>query len=44
VLSLEDNGQIIGTNKLEGNAVATPVFAENKIFLRTFEAIYAIKL
>ncbi|MFY7877269.1 MAG: PQQ-binding-like beta-propeller repeat protein, partial [Pirellula sp.] len=43
VLSLEKEGQIIGTNKLEGNAVATPVFAEDKIFLRTFEAIYAIK-
>ena len=44
VLSLENEGQIVSTNKLEGNAVATPVFAENKIFLRTFEAIYAIKL
>lgn len=43
VLSIQDAGKMISTNKLEGTAVATPVFVDNRIFLRTFEALYAIK-
>lgn len=30
-------------NKLEGNAVATPIFADNRVYLRTFEALYCIQ-
>jgi outer membrane protein assembly factor BamB len=35
--------RIWSENKLSGNAVATPVFANDRVFLRTFEALYCIR-
>ena len=43
VMAVED-GAVVSTNTLDGNAVATPVFVGGKILLRTFEAMYAIQL
>lgn len=39
----ESDGQIVSENKLDGYAVATPIFASNRIYLRTYEALYAIQ-
>jgi hypothetical protein len=36
-------GKVISQNKLDGQAVATPVFINNRIYLRTFEALYCIE-
>ena len=43
VISESDSGKLISENKLDGNAVATPVFAINRIYLRTFESLYCIE-
>jgi outer membrane protein assembly factor BamB len=40
---LSKTGELLNTNKLEGNAVATPVFANGNVYLRTFESLYAIQ-
>ncbi len=37
-----DKPKVVSENSLDGNAVATPVFVGNKIYLRTFEALYCI--
>ncbi len=34
--------KVWGENRLSGTAVATPVFANDRIYLRTFEALYCI--
>jgi len=43
VLSESEAGNLVSENKLDGNAVATPVFAGNRIYLRTFESLYCIQ-
>ncbi|XZE45627.1 PQQ-binding-like beta-propeller repeat protein [Pirellulaceae bacterium SH467] len=44
VLSIEgDKPELVSQNKLDGQAVATPVFADNRIYLRTAEALYCIE-
>lgn len=35
--------KIVGENKLDGNMVATPVFVDNRLYLRSFEALYCIQ-
>ena len=35
--------KIIGENRLNGNMVATPVFANGSVFIRSFEALYCIR-
>ena len=39
----EKPGELLSENKLDGNAVATPVFANNRIYIRTFEFLYCIQ-
>ena len=36
-------GKVLAQNKLDGQAVATPAFIDNRIYLRTFEALYCIE-
>jgi outer membrane protein assembly factor BamB len=42
VLSLRDRTQV-SENRLEGFCVATPVFASDRIYIRTYEKLYCIK-
>jgi hypothetical protein len=36
-------GKLLSQNKLDGQAVATPSFLDDRIYLRTFEALYCIE-
>jgi outer membrane protein assembly factor BamB len=38
-----DKPELVSQNKLEGQAVATPVFVNNRIYIRTAEALYCIE-
>jgi len=38
-----DSGDLIATNKVSGNVVATPVFSKNRIYLRSYETLYCIE-
>jgi outer membrane protein assembly factor BamB len=37
------SAKVVSENKLPGDAVATPVFANERIYLRTFDSLYCIK-
>ena len=43
VLAEADEAKLVSENRLDGNVVATPVFADNRIYLRSFEALYCIQ-
>ncbi len=35
--------KVVSENRLDGNIVATPVFANNSIYIRSFESLYCIR-
>lgn len=43
VLSADDKGEILATNKLSGTFYATPAISDGVIYLRAYERIYAVK-
>ena len=43
VVSADEEGEILSTNKLKGNFFATPAIADQTIYLRAYERIYAIR-
>lgn len=42
VLKVGDRFEVVAENKLDSSTVATPVFVNGRIYLRTFDALYCI--
>ncbi len=42
VLDVNNGGKLVATNELDEQTVATPVFADGKILIRTMESLYCI--
>ena len=43
VVADADEPKVVSENRLDGNIVATPVFANNRIYIRSFESLYCIQ-
>ena len=43
VMSDADEPKVVSENRLDGNFVATPVFANNRIYIRSYESLYCIQ-
>lgn len=43
VLADEMEPKLVAENKLDGNVVATPIFADNRVYIRSFESLYCIR-